>query len=203
MTATTTKQQQRIRRESASTLGLESRTALKCWPVDRPLHLVGFPTGKCLTQTDASNLAAASSSVSLSSPCSCSLTPPTNILNHLFFSSPPSINSYTSTKVYINCTPNRSFARRANGNSPGSILTNNSNNSLLVSPLNSPKPRRLNSNSNDLLDANPPGSPNSQPYWKSRLNTLKQSFLGTPRFHRRKMQGNLSVIKCNHFTFWC
>ncbi|KAH9394599.1 Serine/threonine-protein kinase brsk1 [Tyrophagus putrescentiae] len=101
---------------------------------------------------------------------------------------PYGINSYTSTKVYINCTPNRSFARRANGNSPGSILTNNSNNSLLVSPLNSPKPRRLNSNSNDLLDANPPGSPNSQPYWKSRLNTLKQSFLGTPRFHRRKMQ---------------
>jgi BR serine/threonine kinase len=34
----------------------------------------------------------------------------------------------------------------------------------------------------------PPGSPLSQPYWKSRLNTLKNSFLGSPRFHRRKLQ---------------
>ncbi|GIX84382.1 hypothetical protein CEXT_128211 [Caerostris extrusa] len=35
----------------------------------------------------------------------------------------------------------------------------------------------------------PPGSPGmNQPYWKSRLNTIKSSFLGSPRFHRRKMQ---------------
>ncbi|KAG1676686.1 Serine/threonine-protein kinase BRSK2 [Nymphon striatum] len=39
----------------------------------------------------------------------------------------------------------------------------------------------------------PPGSPSlgQQPgsaHWRSRLNTLKNSFLGSPRFHRRKMQ---------------
>ena len=42
-------------------------------------------------------------------------------------------------------------------------------------------------------DSNPPsapGSPYSAPYWKSRLNTIKNSFLGSPRFHRRKLQGN-------------
>ncbi|KAK7080749.1 Serine/threonine-protein kinase brsk1 [Halocaridina rubra] len=33
-----------------------------------------------------------------------------------------------------------------------------------------------------------PGSPYSAPYWKSRLNTIKNSFLGSPRFHRRKLQ---------------
>ncbi|CAL4086405.1 unnamed protein product, partial [Meganyctiphanes norvegica] len=33
-----------------------------------------------------------------------------------------------------------------------------------------------------------PGSPYTAPYWKSRLNTIKNSFLGSPRFHRRKLQ---------------
>ena len=44
----------------------------------------------------------------------------------------------------------------------------------------------------------PPGSPGlgSGPYWRSRLNTLKNSFLGTPRFHRRKMQGQHLYIQC-------
>lgn len=81
------------------------------------------------------------------------------------------INS--STKVYINCTPNhrRSANRRTN------CATNN----LLVSPINSPKAHRTTNNSDDMLET-PPGSPLSQPYWKSRLNTLKNSFLGSPRY---------------------
>ncbi|CAG2163308.1 unnamed protein product [Oppiella nova] len=89
---------------------------------------------------------------------------------------PYGINS--STKVYINCTPihRRNANRRTNG------ATNN----LLVSPINSPKPHRT-GNPEELMDT-PPGSPLSQPYWKSRLNTLKNSFLGSPRFHRRKLQ---------------
>ncbi|KAF2363588.1 Protein kinase domain [Trinorchestia longiramus] len=33
-----------------------------------------------------------------------------------------------------------------------------------------------------------PGSPYTAPYWKSRLNTIKNSFLGSPRFHRKKLQ---------------
>jgi hypothetical protein len=80
------------------------------------------------------------------------------------------INS--TTKVYINCTPNhrRNIGRRNGGAA----------NNLLVSPINSPKPHRT-ANSEELLDT-PPGSPLSQPYWKSRLNTLKNSFLGSPRY---------------------
>ena len=35
----------------------------------------------------------------------------------------------------------------------------------------------------------PPGSPSSV-HWRSRLNSIKNNFLGSPRFHRRKMQGN-------------
>jgi hypothetical protein len=38
--------------------------------------------------------------------------------------------------------------------------------------------------------ATPPGSPAIQNNpWRSRLHTIKNSFLGSPRFHRRKLQG--------------
>lgn len=40
-----------------------------------------------------------------------------------------------------------------------------------------------------LPNPTPPGSPHLA-QWRSRLNTLKNSFLGSPRFHRRKLQGN-------------
>ena len=36
----------------------------------------------------------------------------------------------------------------------------------------------------------PPGSP-SAVHWRSRLNSIKNNFLGSPRFHRRKMQGKI------------
>lgn len=93
---------------------------------------------------------------------------------------PYGINN-ASTKLYINCTPNHRRNRRGNGT--------NGSNILLSSPLNSPKSPRNTSSSEESLLETPPGSPSlSQPYWKSRLNTLKNSFLGSPRFHRRKMQ---------------
>ncbi|KAG8180259.1 hypothetical protein JTE90_019540 [Oedothorax gibbosus] len=59
-----------------------------------------------------------------------------------------------------------------------------------VSPLSSPKPTPRGTPSEESSPLNtPPGSPSmNQPYWKSRLNTIKSSFLGSPRFHRRKMQ---------------
>ncbi|CAL1289899.1 unnamed protein product, partial [Larinioides sclopetarius] len=57
-----------------------------------------------------------------------------------------------------------------------------------VSPLSSPKPTPRGTPEESPLNT-PPGSPGmNQPYWKSRLNTIKSSFLGSPRFHRRKMQ---------------
>ncbi|XP_064635686.1 serine/threonine-protein kinase BRSK2-like isoform X2 [Lineus longissimus] len=60
-----------------------------------------------------------------------------------------------------------------------------------ASPLNSPKmPVRGLSTPSDSPQQTPPGSPGvQQPTpWKTRLNTIKNSFLGSPRFHRRKMQ---------------
>ena len=46
----------------------------------------------------------------------------------------------------------------------------------------------LGTNDTDQLIPTPPGSPSSV-HWRSRLNSFKQNFLGSPRIHRRKMQG--------------
>lgn len=62
--------------------------------------------------------------------------------------------------------------------------------------------------------ATPPGSPSNvaNTPWKSRLHTIKNSFLGSPRFHRRKMQGTLAMngTEMGHFlegddcfNAWC
>ena len=46
----------------------------------------------------------------------------------------------------------------------------------------------LGGNDTDQLLPTPPGSP-SAAHWRSRLNNIKNNFLGSPRFHRRKLQG--------------
>lgn len=45
----------------------------------------------------------------------------------------------------------------------------------------------------------PCGTPPSSPgvagvAWKTRLNSIKNSFLGSPRFHRRKLQGECVIL---------
>ncbi|XP_025084708.1 serine/threonine-protein kinase BRSK2-like isoform X3 [Pomacea canaliculata] len=67
-------------------------------------------------------------------------------------------------------------------------------NSPSSSPVSSPKLSHRGGSSSapsHSPSATPPSSPGlmtSTP-WKSRLHTIKNSFLGSPRFHRRKMQG--------------
>ncbi|KAF6210906.1 hypothetical protein GE061_014018 [Apolygus lucorum] len=40
----------------------------------------------------------------------------------------------------------------------------------------------------------PPGSPHTSNHWRSRLTTIKNSFLGSPRFHRRKLQASSEEV---------
>ena len=43
----------------------------------------------------------------------------------------------------------------------------------------------------NIVPCTPPGSPHTSTtghHWRSRLTTIKNSFLGSPRFHRRKLQ---------------
>ncbi|KPM07628.1 serine/threonine kinase SAD-1-like protein, partial [Sarcoptes scabiei] len=156
---------------------------------------------------------------------------------------PYGFNSYSSPKVYINCTPNRTFGNRRNINLTDPLIISNNNNnnsalndnktisnhhhihahhhphhphshpshpqttphhpqhhhhqhyphhestnSLLESPLNSLKSHLVGNNGTGTQSQNDDlgiGETTPPPYWKSRLNTLKNSFLGTPRFHRR------------------
>ena len=71
-----------------------------------------------------------------------------------------------------------------NGSSPGSSSSGQQN--------------RLSNSNVSNIGLTPPGSPS--PYWKSRLTTIKNSVLGTPRFHRRKMmQGMYQLYQVGHF----
>ncbi|RWS29451.1 serine/threonine-protein kinase BRSK2-like isoform X11 [Leptotrombidium deliense] len=99
-----------------------------------------------------------------------------------------SISSSSPSKVYINCTPNHTRRNRRGSGSGTAMITGSSAMSLLHSP--KPTPRGTPSSGETSPVNTPPGSPSlgNQPYWKHRLSTLKNSFLGTPRFHRRKMQ---------------
>lgn len=118
-----------------------------------------------------------------------------------------------ASKLYVHCTPNHSrrnliqtrnthdmVSGSSNGKPVGivSIIKSISPASVLGngSPLPSPRPHRQRTSSislpgNESSSETPPGSPGlgSGVYWRSRLNIFKNSIIGTPRFHRRKMQG--------------
>ncbi|RWS10811.1 serine/threonine-protein kinase BRSK2-like protein, partial [Dinothrombium tinctorium] len=99
-------------------------------------------------------------------------------------------SSSSASKVYINCTPNHTRRNRRGSGSGTTLISGGP--TPTMSPMHSPKPTPRNTPSSGESSplSTPPGSPSlgTQPYWKSRLNTLKNSFLGSPRFHRRKMQ---------------
>lgn len=113
-----------------------------------------------------------------------------------------------ASKLYVHCTPNhlrRSMRHPTDGMTavkPGivSMIKSIAPANVLGSgsPLPSPRSHRqrtssisLPGNESPVVPPTPPGSPGlgSGVYWRSRLNIFKNSIIGTPRFHRRKMQG--------------
>jgi hypothetical protein len=51
-------------------------------------------------------------------------------------------------------------------------------------------------NTSNIAPCTPPGSPHTSTtghHWRSRLTTIKNSFLGSPRFHRRKLQSQSCI----------
>ncbi|CAG0883813.1 unnamed protein product [Darwinula stevensoni] len=88
----------------------------------------------------------------------------------------------------------RHFNRKGGG---GSHSVSSPGSSPLSSPKLSPRgsalnnllhPSPLGSGSGSDPVRTPPGSPQLSQVWKSRLTNLKNTFLGSPRFHRRKLQ---------------
>lgn len=118
-----------------------------------------------------------------------------------------------ASKLYVHCTPNhlrrsmRQGPKNTNGEGVGissvkpgivSMIKSIAPTNVLgsQSPLPSPRSHRQRTSSislpgNESPVPTPPGSPGlgSGVYWRSRLNIFKNSIIGTPRFHRRKMQG--------------
>ena len=58
----------------------------------------------------------------------------------------------------------------------------------------------------NIVPCTPPGSPHTSTtghHWRSRLTTIKNSFLGSPRFHRRKLQSQSRnyILAFAHFMY--
>lgn len=119
-----------------------------------------------------SNLVTNGANGSCSRPCSRSSSPSATSswfperFNNFFASMSP---LHSKRSHHLN-SPKPSRART------GSISSNHESGEEFLTPVGSP--------SISSVERGPPGTPL---HWKSRLNTLKMSFLGTPRFHRRKM----------------
>ena len=78
------------------------------------------------------------------------------------------------------------------------ISSNGSNNSSAI--------RSPDNDKTSLLPAIPvTNSPNVGGYWRARLTNIKNNFLGSPRFHRRKLQsmsvsfGNIQILLGHKF----
>lgn len=110
-----------------------------------------------------------------SAPVHSKLTTPNNTINDVFG---------------IPTTPK--FGGRTSFRTTGNTLAANIMNAVVNnSPLSSPKLGLRTNQQNNTDNQTPPGTPNlSSQYWRCRLNTLKNSFLGSPRFHRRKIPVN-------------
>lgn len=118
-----------------------------------------------------------------SRPCSRSSSPSATSswfperFNNFFASMSP---LHSKRSHHLN-SPKPSRAR--SGSRTGSIGSNHEVDECLT-PIGSP--------SISGVERGPPGTPL---HWKSRLNTLKMSFLGTPRFHRRKMGCSFGTLQ--------
>ncbi|XP_031330054.1 serine/threonine-protein kinase BRSK2 isoform X2 [Photinus pyralis] len=122
---------------------------------------------------------------------------PTNA--HMTMSSPVSPRASTHRSAPTNSvlstsqpspTPTHHRANSSGGPTASSML------STLMSP--ETDTTSLVPGSGILTPMTPPGSPHYQAaashHWRSRLNTIKNSFLGSPRFHRRKMQASSEEV---------
>lgn len=99
--------------------------------------------------------------------------------------------------VTVTPPPSSTTPTHHRANSSGGSTT--SSGSSLLSTLTSPESdtASLVASSNILTSMTPPGSPHSSAtshHWRSRLTTIKNSFLGSPRFHRRKLQASSEEV---------
>nr|XP_022903995.1 serine/threonine-protein kinase BRSK2 [Onthophagus taurus] len=98
-------------------------------------------------------------------------------------------STHVSSNTHVTVTPPPATPTHHRANSNGGGTTGSSLLATLTSPENDSS--QLVTGPQILTPMTPPGSPHSSTtshHWRSRLTTIKNSFLGSPRFHRRKMQ---------------
>ncbi|XP_071057213.1 serine/threonine-protein kinase BRSK2 isoform X1 [Onthophagus taurus] len=98
-------------------------------------------------------------------------------------------STHVSSNTHVTVTPPPATPTHHRANSSGGGTTGSSLLATLTSPENDSS--QLVTGPQILTPMTPPGSPHSSTtshHWRSRLTTIKNSFLGSPRFHRRKMQ---------------
>ncbi|KAL5290478.1 BRSK1 family protein [Megaselia abdita] len=126
--------------------------------------------------------------------------------------SPISITQSTTISRPSSPATTQASARHST-HSPTPVKRTPSNTSNTESNNSSPAHHRANSGPTIAIMMTPPGSPHmnaqsasmtgstcpasGQQLWKTRLTNIKNSFLGSPRFHRRKMQVSADEV---HYT---
>lgn len=98
-------------------------------------------------------------------------------------------SAHVSSNTHVTVTPAPATPTHHRANSSGGTST-----SSVLSALTSPESDSSGLGPAILTAMTPPGSPHSgatSHHWRSRLTTIKNSFLGSPRFHRRKLQSKL------------
>ena len=81
-----------------------------------------------------------------------------------------------------------------------------STSSPLTSPVASPRTRGPAKGIADVqqtIGLTPPPSPGGTMSWRNRLHSLRNNFLGTPRFHRKKPEGFLFLTCCHCTCCFC
>ncbi|KAK9745296.1 hypothetical protein QE152_g7054 [Popillia japonica] len=96
-------------------------------------------------------------------------------------------STHVSANTHVTVTPPPATPTHHRANSSGGTTGTN-----ILSTLTSPDNDTTNlvAGPTILTPMTPPGSPHSSTtghHWRSRLTTIKNSFLGSPRFHRRKI----------------
>lgn len=101
------------------------------------------------------------------------------------FSASPTHNNNTQ-HISTSPLPSPKLQRQSPRLSPSTQMKDSAQ--LTVDTVPSTGSSTQNNHDTDQLLPTPPGSP-STAHWRSRLNSIKNNLLGSPRFHRRKMQG--------------
>ncbi|CAB3375863.1 serine/threonine-protein kinase BRSK2 isoform X2 [Cloeon dipterum] len=105
------------------------------------------------------------------------------------------LHSHNSSPA-VSPLPTRAAHHNRTGSGGGNLSAIGLGNLLSAATSSSSSTHTTNESSeqSSTIMPTPPGSPHAGHHWRTRLTTIKNSFLGSPRFHRRKMQASSEEV---------